>query len=76
LRDNLARRATAIEPVLGKRPSWEELTAALLAGWQESLGIRLVAGRLSAEEESAAQRLHDEKYATDGWNAKRPGLPA
>jgi len=52
--------------LLGRVPTWDELTAALAAGWEEALGVRLAADGLSAEEEERA-RAAAERYAGAAW---------
>lgn len=55
-----------LSEVLGREPAWEELTAALAAGWEESLGAVLTADGL-AEAECAAARAAAERYAGPAW---------
>jgi lipoate-protein ligase A len=52
--------------LLGRVPAWEELAAAIAAGWEESLGVRLAADALSPEEEERA-RAAAERYAGAAW---------
>ena len=52
--------------VLGREPAWEELTAALAAGWEESLGAVLAPDALT-EGEAAAAREGAERYAGPAW---------
>jgi lipoate-protein ligase A len=52
--------------VLGRDPGWEELTAALAAGWAESLGAALSASELTAGEEAAAREAAA-RYAAPAW---------
>jgi lipoate-protein ligase A len=52
--------------VLGREPAWEELTAALAAGWEESLGAALVADALTEDERGLA-RDAAERYAGPAW---------
>jgi lipoate-protein ligase A len=52
--------------VLGREPAWDELTAALAAGWEESLGAVLTRDALTAGEEAAA-RAGTERYAGPAW---------
>ncbi|HYH82548.1 MAG TPA: lipoate--protein ligase family protein [Longimicrobium sp.] len=52
--------------VLGREPGWDELTAALAAGFAGTLGIRLRADGLSAAEEACAARAA-ERYSGAAW---------
>jgi len=52
--------------VLGREPAWEELTAALAAGWEEALDAVLVPGALTDAERAAAQAAA-ERYAAPAW---------
>jgi lipoyl(octanoyl) transferase len=52
--------------VLGREPAWDELTAALAAGWAESLGAVLAPGALTADE-AAAAHAGTERYAGPAW---------
>ncbi|MFL5383984.1 MAG: biotin/lipoate A/B protein ligase family protein [Longimicrobiaceae bacterium] len=52
--------------VLGREPGWEELTAALAAGWEEALGAVLVSDALTDTEIDAA-RGAEERYAGPAW---------
>jgi lipoate-protein ligase A len=52
--------------VLGREPEWAELTAALAAGWEESLGAILSPDALT-EVEAAAAREAAERYAGPAW---------
>ena len=47
-------------------PSWERLTAALAAGWEEALGAPPEAGELSAAERAGAAR-HAARFADPAW---------
>jgi lipoate-protein ligase A len=56
----LRRDAGAIEDVLGRRPSHEEVSQAIAEGMSERLGIRLEPGCLTDSELSRARELVDE----------------
>lgn len=49
--------AASLAELLGRRPAWDEVAAALRAGFEEVLSIRLEAASLSAAEAAAAARL-------------------
>ncbi len=67
----LAARAVAIDEVLGRVPAWEELTAALTAGFAEALADEFIPAALTAAEEATAVRLAADKYGQDSWNLRR-----
>jgi len=52
--------------VLGREPAWAELTAALAAGWEESLGVALTADVLTEAEEAEARGAAG-RYAGPAW---------
>ncbi len=55
---------------LGLRPDPGRLKALLIDSFQEALGVRLQADRLSVEEERAAAQLETEKYRSNDWNLR------
>jgi lipoyl(octanoyl) transferase len=64
-------RAVTVEEALnGPTPSWDEAAQALAAGFVEALGLELVEGELSREEQQQAEVLRREKYAADEWTWK------
>lgn len=67
----LAARAVSLEEVMGRVPAWQELTAALAAGFGEALEAELVPGELTAAEEKMSKVLAAEKYGQDSWNLVR-----
>ncbi len=60
---------TSLAAVLGRRPTFDEVAAALAAGLGEVLaaGGRLVPGDLSAAERELAERLVADKYGRPEW---------
>jgi lipoate-protein ligase A len=64
-------RATALEPLLGRRPSCEELTAAIVTGFAESAGVHFENGELTAEEYRLAQNLVAQRYTSPEWTFQR-----
>jgi lipoyl(octanoyl) transferase len=52
--------------LLGACPAWETLTAALAAGWTESLGVVLRADELTPAEAAGAER-HRQRYEDPAW---------
>lgn len=67
----LVHRATALEPVLGRRPSFEEVTEAILIGFRETGGVHFENGELTAEEFSLAQNLVARRYNNPEWTFRR-----
>ena len=75
IRDKLIRsveeRVTSINDVLGRDVSFRELKDALIEGFEDSFGIKLMPGSITDFEEDVAQRLKVEKYASRKWNFRR-----
>ena len=61
-----AGEAGTLTALLGRAPAWDELTAALAAGWEEALGVGLRPDALTEEEEARA-RAHAERFAGPAW---------
>lgn len=51
----------------------EGLSARLLSGFEEVLGVPFTAGALTGEEESLARELRKGKYGSDTWNVEGRG---
>jgi lipoate-protein ligase A len=60
-------QATTVEEVLGRPVTWDEAADAMAAGLAEALNLRLEPSALSKDENAQAERLREEKYATDAW---------
>jgi len=75
IRDKLIKsveeRVTSINDVLGRDVSFRELKDALIKGFEDSFGIKLMPGSITDFEEDVAQRLKVEKYASRKWNFRR-----
>jgi len=75
IRDKLIRsveeRVTSINDVLRRDVSFRELKDALIKGFEDSFGIKLMLGSIMDFEEDVAQRLKVEKYASRKWNFRR-----
>jgi lipoyltransferase/lipoate-protein ligase len=69
--EDVKQRVTSIKDVLGYEISMNELKNALEFGFSKALGINLIPGYLTEEENETAQRLAEEKYSSDDWNFKR-----
>jgi len=51
-----------------------KLSSLLAAGFEEHLGVRLVEGRLTPEEETVKKKLLERKYRTNRWNIEGKAL--
>jgi lipoate-protein ligase A len=71
LRSHLKGRAITLSEAMGHQPDWDELTRALAAGFGQALGVEIVPGSLSSEEEARVQQLRSERYASPDWNRRR-----
>jgi lipoate-protein ligase A len=66
---NVAKnKITSIKEILGKNISIKETIYALTQGFQKTLNIQLIEGKLTSYEQEYAQKLCREKYATREWN--------
>jgi lipoate-protein ligase A len=65
-RDPLAT-LTTLEAALGRRPTFDEVAAALGTAFETEHGLTLTPGGLSQDEVEAVERLAREKYATPEW---------
>lgn len=63
-------RVTTVERELGKKPGFDEVAAAMRAGFEQALGVELIDGDLTTEEMKLATELKP-KYASDEWLRKR-----
>lgn len=67
---SIYERVTTLGRELGRRLSRQEVVNALVRGFQEALGVRLVPGELTrAERELAENLVH--KYSSREWNQRR-----
>jgi lipoate-protein ligase A len=60
---------TTLETVLGHRPTFDDVAAALGAAFETEHGLRLAPGGLSVEETARVDALVRDRYATDAWLA-------
>ena len=72
----LAAAAVSVSDAAGRGVTFEEMCEALVAGFEEGLGVTLAEGELTDEERELTVRLREEKYGTDRWNLERPGAQA
>ncbi|NWF97095.1 MAG: lipoate--protein ligase family protein [Candidatus Thorarchaeota archaeon] len=68
---DVKQRVTSISDALSRRVSLEEVARAMEKGFSEALGIKLVPGKLTSEEEADVEHLVKTKYSTDSWNLLR-----
>ncbi|MDH5438511.1 MAG: lipoate--protein ligase family protein [Candidatus Bathyarchaeota archaeon] len=64
------KRLTSIKHELRSTISTDEACQALIIGFQRALNIQLVEGELTSYEQSLAEILRKQKFATDDWNFK------
>lgn len=57
-----AGKATALDRVLPSAPSYEQVCRAMARGFEQALGIELVRGELTAQEQETAAQLKETKY--------------
>ena len=62
------RKITSVRDELGRNVSIKDVYQALIEGFQKALNIQLVTGELTSYETELAEKLRDEKYATESWN--------
>jgi lipoate-protein ligase A len=60
---------TTLETVLGRRPSFDAVAAALAAAFEAEHGLALAPGGLTADEVGRIDALVRDRYATDAWLA-------
>lgn len=67
----LKSRATSLEEILGRPVTWEEVFRPMPEAFASALGIDLVSGELTAEEQAISIELAATKYSQDSWNMLR-----
>ena len=68
---DVKERVTSIRDLLDRDVQISELQDALKHGFSEALGIKLIPGSLSEEEQNSVTELAREKYSTNDWNFSR-----
>ena len=63
---------TSLEELLGRRPAWPELAAALAEGFLRILGVPLEEGEPTGEERNLAEELEKSRYLSPDWNGSAP----
>ena len=71
-RAQLRSAAVGVAEALGREVGFEELAAAVVAGFTAALGVSFDMARLSDAESTRAAELACTRYATDAWNSE-PG---
>ncbi len=61
-------KITSLRRELGMAVSMEEAHQALVEGFRKALGVNFQEKVLTSSEQSLAEKLRSEKYATNGWN--------
>ncbi len=64
------KRVTSLRRELGKKPSFDEVAAAMHDGFERALGIKLIEGKLTAEEARLVTEIKP-KYASNEWLERR-----
>lgn len=67
----LASRAISVQEILGREVSWDSVRQTMTIAFATALGLTLEPGRLSAQEQAAAEELVRTKYGCDSWNLLR-----
>ncbi len=66
VRKSIAEQVTSLDRIIGKKPSIETVRTALVAGFQQKLGLELQPGRLSACEEARTEELQ-RLFSSEQW---------
>ena len=66
--EKLKKHVTSIHENMSRRIDHNEVCRALAAGFEKSLGIRLIEGTLTPREEKTKERLLQDKYMRRKWN--------
>lgn len=65
--DSAEQRVVTLTELLDAPPALEDVKAALLKGFSESLGIAAQWGTITSEEETLARQFHDEEIGTEDF---------
>jgi len=68
---SVRERITTLHRECGREVSVEELKRALIKGFEEAFGIKLIKGEMTNLEWNLAKKLLQERYATKEWIFKR-----
>jgi len=70
LRRALIDHASTVEQILGRRVGFDEVAAAMQAGFAEALELALFPGQLSPAEMALADELAREQYGAPAWTER------
>jgi len=68
---SVKERITTLHNECGREVSVEELKRALIKGFEEAFGIKLIKGEMTNSERNLTKKLLQERYATKEWIFKR-----
>jgi lipoate-protein ligase A len=67
----LKQRAISLEEILARNVEWQEVYRPMPEAFGSALGIELVTGELTEEEQRVSKELASTKYNQDHWNMLR-----
>jgi lipoate-protein ligase A len=67
---SLREQALTLEEAVGHPVTFDEVAAALTAGFADALNLHLEPGDLSAHEQQLVVRLRNTRYTADEWNRR------
>ncbi|MEX1247613.1 MAG: biotin/lipoate A/B protein ligase family protein [Anaerolineales bacterium] len=68
--ERVRARAATVEEGLGRLVSFQEAAESFARGFAQALNIEFIEGKLSAEEEAAAEHWLGERYAAPAWTQR------
>ncbi|MHA2208459.1 MAG: lipoate--protein ligase family protein [Candidatus Thorarchaeota archaeon] len=68
---DVKERVTSVRDLLGRPVTFDELGEALEVGFAKALGVELVHGDLTKNENQTLEHVKSERYENDEWNLKR-----
>jgi lipoate-protein ligase A len=75
MRDLLARRMTGVNDLIPAAVDFDDVAAAMRAGFMTRFDDPMVEGRLSKREEDLTAELREKKYRSERWTVKREYQP-
>lgn len=69
-RRTVRERATTLAQALNRSVDWNEVAESIVAGFQATFDLELIAGELSPKEQTIAEELMESVYARHNWTAK------
>jgi lipoate-protein ligase A len=70
LRDNIPEKLTTLGREIGRKISIGEMKSLLSYSYEEALGVKFNAGKISDKEKEVLDALYKRKYGLDEWNIK------